>query len=330
MRKICLIGGTGFVGKKLLLRLLAKGWQVKVLTRQPEDHRDLLVLPTVEVASIDVHDQAQLTAALAGCDAVANLVGVLNDDNNGADFRKAHVELPEKIVAACKENKIRRLLHMSALNADKNAKSEYLKTKAEGEKLVHSANSYLKVTSFRPSVIFGDNDGLFNRFRSMMNIFSLPSFLNPFSSNIYALMPLACADAKFAPVWVDDVINAMVVSLEDNAHHGKHYTLCGPETWTLKEVVSYTAELMNIQCKIFPLSDSMAQTMGRVFDKVPGKFKLFSTDNYASLQVDSVSDENDFDKLGIQPSSVKLIMPKVFNSQTPKMAYNTLRLRTGR
>lgn len=327
MRKICLIGGTGFVGKKLLLRLLAKGWQVKVLTRQPEDHRDLLVLPTVEVVSIDVHDQAQLTAELAGCDAVANLVGVLNDDDNGADFRRAHVELPEKVVAACKENNIRRLLHMSALNADNSANSEYLKTKAEGEKLVHSANSYLKVTSFRPSVIFGDGDSFFNRFRSMINTFSLWSFFN---AKLPAVMPLACADAKFAPVWVDDVVNAMVVSLEDNVHHGKHYNLCGPETWTLKEVVSYTAELMNIQCKVIPLSDSMAQTMGRVFDKVPGKFKLFSSDNYASLQVDSVSDENDFDKLGIQPSSIKLIMPKVFNSQTPKMAYNTLRLRTGR
>mgnify|MGYP003572058076 CR=1 FL=1 len=317
MRKICLLGGTGFVGKHLIHRLVKTGWQVRVLTRQREQHRDLLVLPSLELVSTDIYDQNQLQEQLAGCEVVINLVGILNEiGNDGAGFRKAHVELPEKVIAACQANNIKRLLHMSALNADaKHGTSHYLRTKGEAEDLVHAAEN-LQVTSFRPSVIFGEDDSFFNRFATLLRVPS-PLFMLP------------SGHAKFAPIWVNDVVEAMLQTIDNPKHYGQRYNLCGPKVYTLQEIVAYTAKLMGVKRYIMPLGDKGSYLAGRFMEWVPRK--PYSRDNYHSSQMESVcGDNNHLPQLGITPYAVETVMPKYFANATFRGLYSTFRSQAGR
>ena len=152
----------------------------------------------------------------SGNDAVIHLVGILNEKGrDGRGFRAVHVELPRKVVQACRETGVRRILHMSALHAAQGP-SHYLRTKGEGEDLVHAAAAEgLRVTSFRPSVIFGPRDSFINRFAGLLRF--APFFF-----------PLACPDARFAPVYVGDVARAFALTLEDPRSFGRRYDLCGP------------------------------------------------------------------------------------------------------
>jgi nucleoside-diphosphate-sugar epimerase len=311
MRKICLLGGSGFVGKQLANRLFKMGWQVRVLTRRRERQADLLVLPTLELLSTN-YEQAQLNEQLAGCDVVVNLVGILNEgSHDGQGFNQVHVELPKKVIAACQENNIKRLLHLSALNADATQKnSHYLRTKGEAEDILHAASD-LNVTSFRPSVIFGDGDSFLNRFAFMLRIPS-PIFMLP------------SAQAKFAPIWINDVISAIVEVIENPQYDGERYNLCGGSVYTLQELVAYLAKLMGLKRHIVPLGDKPSYLAARVMEWVPGK--PYSLDNYYSSQISSVCEQNnDLLKLGITPQTVERIAPQYLTAPTPRELYSTFR-----
>lgn len=322
MRKICLLGGTGFVGKQLIARLAQKKWQILVLTRQREAHRELLVLPTLKMVSINPYDQAQLNTQLAGCDVVVNLIGILNETGfDGKGFQQAHFELLQKVVTACKANHIKRLLHMSALHADaKQGKSYYLRTKGEAEDFVH-VQADIQVTSFRPSVIFGEGDSFFNRFALMSKV-----------SPLVAMVP--CPQARFAPVWINDVVSAMLQSLDDRKHDGQRYNLCGPTVYTHEALWRYTAELLGLKRRFMRLSDKHSQRLAKVMESWIGQLsafalglegKPFSSDNYQSLQKDSICQENHFKAFGIKPRSIEVELPRYLATATPRGAYDQFR-----
>lgn len=295
-RNLCVLGGTGFVGRQLLNQLTPGGHRIKVLTRRPERHRDLRVLPTVELLEADVHDPVVLRETFRGCDAVINLVGILNEAGQG--FAAVHVKLPRKIAQACKEAGVRRVLQMSALHADAaNGSSHYLRTKGAGEDLMHAAAADgLQVTSFRPSVIFGPRDSFINRFAGLLR-------LAPY------LFPLACPDSRFAPVYVGDVARAFIIALENGATIGNRYDLCGPRVYTLREIVELTAREFGLRRKIIGLNDTLSRWQARLFEFVPGK--PFTLDNYRSLQVDSVCHgDNGLLQLGITPTSLEAVLPR--------------------
>ena len=309
LEKICILGGTGFVGEPLATRLANSGYQIKILTRHRERHRQFTVLPTVELVEADIHENKVLETQFSGCDAVINLVGILNGSEQ--DFRGAHAALPRRVVNACAEAGVSRLLHMSALNADaKNGASLYLRTKGEGEaNALKGAKRGIAVTCFQPSVIFGPGDGLFNRFATLLNL-SL-------------VLPLACPNARFAPVYVMDVVQAFCTALTDESTFGSTLELCGPHTYTLKELVEYTAKLMGRRRWVWELPDNLARLQARTFDRL--HIPLFSMDNYQSLQVDSVCRCNGLASLGIEPRSVESVMPKHFNSPSQRAQYYSFR-----
>jgi len=314
---ICLLGGTGFVGKHLVHRLTQQGHSVRVLTRRRERHRELIVNPAVTLIEADIHDTEQLRRQFQGVDVAINLVGILNESGNqGAGFRRAHVELPEKIVAAALASGVTRLLHMSALNADaREQDSLYLKTKGEGEDLVHAASAKgLVVTSFRPSVIFGAGDSFFNRFASLLKL-SRP------------VMPLACPDSRFAPVWVTDVTEAMCRSL-DEATGGERLNLCGPEVYTLKELVSYTRDQLGLHCAIAGLGTGLSRLQARLLGFLPGK--PFSMDNYYSLQKDSICTDNALPTLGITPTPIAAVVPGYLARRNARGHYDGYRRQSRR
>ncbi len=289
--RICVLGGTGFVGQHLAALLADRGYRVRIATRRSERHRALRVLPGVELVQADIHDTAELRHLLTGCEAAVNLAAILNERRKG-DFDAMHVRLPRNLAHACEEAGVGRLLHMSALNAGA-GESRYLKSKGEGEDLVHTF-SKLAVTSFRPSVIFGPDDHFFNRFAKLLKISPL-------------MFPLACPNARFAPVFVGDVVQAMLYALEHPVTIGQRYDLCGPRAYTLLRLVRYTAELLGIHRGIIALGDGASRLQARFMGLLPGK--PFTMDNYLSMRTDAVCRDGFPPSFGITPSPVESIVP---------------------
>ena len=275
IQKICILGGSGFVGTHLISKLSKQNKSIRVLTRRKSNCNHLLVLDNVEVVEADIHQQTELEQHFAGMDTVINLVGILNERGHKGDgFRHAHVDLPRKILTASQSNKIQRLLHMSALNADANTgSSHYLRTKSEGENHSHAFAGTIKVTSFRPSIIFGHDDSFFNRFAKLLKI-------SPF------VFPLACPNARFAPIYVEDLVQFMIDCLENRQTFGKRYDLCGPKEYMLEELVSYTAKTAGLDRIIIRLPNFIARLQASLLEWFPGK--PFSVDNFNSLKTDSI------------------------------------------
>ena len=300
--RILILGGTGFVGRALCARLVAAGHEVLVPTTHQHRHRDLTVLPTLVLAEGDVHEPEFLRRCCEKKDTVINLVGILNEKGrSGQGFARAHVELPEKLVAACRAAGVKRLLHMSAIHAALNAPSHYLRTKAMGEDTVHrAAADGLHVTSFRPSVIFGPRDSFVNRFAGLLK----------FAPGVF---PLACPDSKFQPVYVEDVASAFVHALRDTGTYSQRYDLCGPKVYTLREIVSYIAQLMGKRVHIVGLNQTLSHMQAAIMEFAPGK--PFSLDNFRSLQVDSVCSGRAFPEVfGITPTPMEQVMPAYTSS----------------
>ncbi len=308
---IAVLGGSGFVGHHLAARLARDEHNVFVFTRHREQHRDLLVLPTVEVVECDVHDQAQLTRALAHHEVVINLVGILNErQHDGSGFHHAHVELPHKVIAACHANGIQRLLHMSALGADaEHGASHYQRSKGEGERLVLAARE-MHVTTFRPSVIFGPGDSFLGRFAHLLR-------LTPW------VFPLACPTARFATVYVGDVVECYARAIDDSHTWGQSYELCGPRSYTFLELVRYVAQVSGQPHLIVPLPDRLSRLQAEIFEWLPGK--PFSRDNYLSTRRDNVCRQPFPSLFGITPTPLEAIAPYYLGSAGEHRRYDTLR-----
>ena len=306
---IAILGGSGFVGTHLCARLAHDSHNLRVITRNFERHRDLLVLPNLDIVEINPNDEAGLTRALYGCDVVINLVGILNERaHDGSGFRRAHVEFPRKVIAACRTNGIERLLHMSALGADINGPSHYQRTKGEGERLVLASG--LHVTTFRPSVIFGPGDSFLSRFARLLRFSPL-------------VFPLAVPDARFATVYVLDVAEAYARAIDNSATHGQSYELCGPHEYTLLQLVRYVTQVTENPHLIIPLPRWVSRAQAEIFEYLPGK--PFSRDNYLSTLVPNVCAGPFPEVFGIKPKALEEIAPGYLGKGGMKHRYEELR-----
>ena len=294
--RIGILGGTGFIGRSLCLRLAGAGHELRVFSRRRERHRELLVLPTAQVVEADVHNPAVLKREFQGLDAVINLVGILNEQGrDGSGFERAHAELPAKVVQACRQAGVARLLHMSALHAAPDAPSFYLRSKARGEQTVHEAEGPdLRVTSFRPSVIFGPGDSFTNRFAQLLQ-------------KVPLVFPLACARSRMQPLYVEDLVSAFVAALDRHACFGQRYDLCGPQAYTLEEIVTYLAKVLGLKRRIVPLGNGLSRLQAALLQFAPGK--PFTPDNYRSLQVASTCDRPFPAVFGVTPARFQDVVP---------------------
>ncbi len=288
-QNICLIGGSGFLGTELAGQLINRGHSVRVLSRDLRKMKSLRVVPSIEVLQVDPYEANSLADAIAGQDVVINLVGILNTSvGKGGSFEEAHVNLASNIRDACGTAGVKRVIQISSLKADaENGPSEYLRSKGQAVDILKDGD--LDLTIFCPSVIFGNGDGLFTRFANLLQ--AMPA------------MPLACPDSRFAPVFVGDVASRIVAAIDDPETIGQSFNLCGPDIMTLREIVEYTAEVLDISRPIIGLPASIAKAQAFVMELVPGK--PFSRDNYESLQVDSICEACD----GTEPTGIKKIVP---------------------
>jgi NADH dehydrogenase len=297
---VLVVGGSGFVGRHLVAALVRRGARVMVPTRRRERAKHLLPLPTVDVVETDVGRPGELERLAAGKDAVVNLAGVLHSrrgrrdergpNDYGPDFAHAHVELAQAVVRACRAAGAKRLLHMSALGADAQGPSEYLRSKGIGERAALAAED-LAVTVFQPSVIFGPEDSFLNLFAQLARF--LP------------VLALACPEARFQPVYVGDVAQAFVAALDAREAHGRRYTLCGPRQYTLRELVQTVCRITGRRRLVIGLGDRLSYLQARLMELLP--VKLMTRDNYYSMQVPSVCD-GAF-PFGIEPVALEAVAP---------------------
>lgn len=316
IKRVCVIGGSGFVGRHIVHLLAARGCFVRVPSRNRERAKELIVLPTVDVVAANVHDAAELDRLLAGMDAVINLAGILHEDTRGRDFGAVHGELPRKIAQACSNQGVRRLLHMSALNAGIEAPSAYLRSKGEGEARVREAAAQdgLFATIFRPSVIFGREDAFLNLFAALEK--HLP------------LLFLACPNARFQPIFVEDVARAFVESLSRVETFGQSYDLCGPKTYALKQLVEYVGRATGHARPVIGLSDGLSYLQAWAMEWLP--LKLMTRDNYHSMKVDSVCHCDFPEVFGFGPAALEAVAPLYLAEHTPRARYRWFRYKARR
>ena len=316
MRNLLLIGGTGFLGSHLAYRLGSQGISLTLPTRRRERARHLLPLPTATVIEADVSDPATLARLMTGQDAVINLVGILAGGTGkpyGRGFSSAHVELPRKIIAAMQAAGVKRLLHVSALRAAADAPSGYLRSKAAGEEVVLGANG-IDATIFRPSVIFGEGDGFLNLFARLLRI--------------APLMPLACPDARFQPVWVEDVAASMAMSLSKPESIGQTYDLGGPRQYTLRQLVEYVGSVTGHRRPVLGLPDALAYLQAWAMEFVPGA--PMSRDSYHSMQIPSLCEADSSMPFGIAPTALEAVAVSTLTDVRARARYDEFRAKARR
>lgn len=303
---VLVLGGSGFVGRHLLNSLAARAIKVTVPSRRREGAKHLFPLPTVDVVEDDIFERGALERLARDQQAVINLVGILH-----GDFDRVHAELPKAVVAACRAQGVKRLVHMSALGAAASAPSHYLRSKAMGEQAALSASD-LDVTVVRPSVIFGPEDSFLNLFAKLARFF--------------AVLPLGSPQARFQPVYVGDVAGVMCHALEDLDTYGKAYDLCGPREYTLREIVELVCRITGRRRLVIGLPDRLAYLQAWVMEKLPGK--LITRDNLRSMQVPNVC-RGPF-PFGMLPQALDAVAPLYLAPAGPRGRYPQLRWRARR
>ena len=315
---VVVFGGTGFIGSHLVAKLSAAGVRVIVPTRRYERAKHLISLPRVELVEANIHDDQALGGLLHGRDAAINLVGLLHSRRGqpyGPDFKRVHVELPRRIVAACAAQHVPRYLHMSALGAATDGPSMYQRSKADGE-IAARAEPTVAATIFRPSVVFGEGDNFLNTFARMQK------FL-PF-------VPLAGADTDFQPIYVGDVASAFCNALADPRTRHQVYELGGPQIYALADLVRLAGRYAGHPRPVFGIPDAVARIQARLFELMPGE-PILSRDNLDSMQVDNVVDPaiqaTTAAALGITLTPLEVVAPRYLS---PSDRLDEFRARAGR
>lgn len=312
MKKIIVLGGTGFVGSRVCEKLIREGWQVTVPTRRRVNATNIMHLPRLTVLELDLHDEVALTRAVAGHDALVNLVAILHGDQ--AAFEHVHVALPKKIARACQAGGVAQVVHISALGADslqpEKSPSMYLRSKGEGEAVLlqaaagggagAAAHKGFDLSILRPSVIFGEGDKFLNLFAKLQKVFPM--------------MPLAGAATRFQPVWVQDVASAVVACLKgaNGQATPRIIEVAGPDVYTLKEIVQLAAQISGVAGglgrPVIALPAWAGRLQATLIGLAPGA-PLMSVDNLDSMKIDNVASGKlpGLASLGITASALKPI-----------------------
>ena len=318
LNKVLLIGGSGFLGASIAEQLVREGIVVTVPTRRAHRAKHLLMMPTVDIVEADVHDADRLAELICGQDAVINLVGILH-----GDFEREHVALPKLIAETCVATGTLRLIQMSALNASIAGPSAYLQSRYRGESAVLEVvkrHPTLNVTMFRPSVVFGEADRFLNMFATLIR-------LSPF-------VPLGSPDARFQPVWVEDVARAVVQCLAMRETFTRTYALVGPKIYTLRELLEFVMTVKGAHRPIVGLNAGLSMLQAALFERLPGR--LITRDNVRSMSVASTSNEPFPPIFGVA-HSMEVIVPGYLQTDATdattaagRARYNQFRHRAGR
>lgn len=309
---ITIFGGSGFIGRYIVPRLAERGWTVRVAVRNPD--QAAFLKPAGNVGQVvpvacNLRDEASVRAAVQGADAAVNLVGILFESGRQT-FADVQYEGAKRAAEAAAAAGITRYLHVSAIGADPASESAYARSKAAAEEAVRAAIPSASI--LRPSIVFGAEDGFFNRFAAM-------ACMSP-------MLPLVGGGhTRFQPVYVCDVADAAVTCLTDPACAGKTYELGGPKVYSFKELLKLMLHTIRRRRLLVPLPFAIADIQGRVLEHLPeppltsDQVKLLRKDNVVSEGALTLAD------LGIEPHSVEIVIPTYLDRYRPGGRFNSQR-----
>ncbi|MFB6160449.1 MAG: complex I NDUFA9 subunit family protein [Haloferacaceae archaeon] len=287
--RVLVTGGTGFVGTHLCRELRERGHAVTALSRTPETD-DLPEDVATVVGDVTAYDSVE--SAFEGQDAVVNLVALspLFKPKGGDEMHdRVHRQGTENCVRAAEEHGVDRFVQLSALGADPDGPTAYVRAKGRAEAVVRESG--LDWTVFRPSVVFGDG-GEFVPFTKKL----APPYVTPLPGG---------GETRFQPVWVGDFVSMVADALADDDHVGKVYEIGGPETLTLADVARLVHGAEGRSVSVIPVPMSLAGVGLSVLDAIPGA--PMGRDQYRSLKFDNTTDDNDVDAFGLTPSDLRTL-----------------------
>lgn len=323
-RLITVFGGSGFVGRHLVNKLADEGWRVRVAVRDPEAAKFLKPLGDlgqITPVAASLLDAESVKRACAGADAVVNLVGILHESGK-ATFQAMHADGAALVAEAAKAAGVQTLVHMSALGADANSPSRYARSKAEGEQRVRTA--FPSATIVRPSVIFGPEDGFYNRFAAMARLLPVLVYfckdapgLTREHGCIPALDLYGAGGPKLQPVYVENVASAIVKALKDPAMAGQTYELGGPRAYSLREIMEQVSSETRRNRLVLPAPMWLAKIQAAFLQFLPNP--PLTPDQVALLQSDNVltGAYPGLVELGITPESVEAVIPTYLDRFRP-------------
>ena len=315
---IGLLGGTGFIGSVLSNTLVKRGHTIRISTRKTNHGRHLWVLPNTTVNEVDLNKQEEIDSFYRGCDILINLIGILNEKkDDGRGFTYAHTELTNRAIQTSKTNKIGHFIQISSIGADSNSKSNYQKTKGDAENLISSKlNMNQRASIIRPSVVFGPNDKFINKFASLIKIFK-------------GRIPLACPNSLLQPIFVDDLVSAIIAVIEEPKYREPVYEVGGPDVLQLVDIIRYICNILEIKDRIIPLNSFFSSVQAEFLEHIPGK--PFSRDNLRSLKNNSVCNKlPGLRDLGVKPTAMNEVVPKYLSNKTYKDRFAHYRNSSGR
>lgn len=313
---ITVFGGSGFIGRHLVRHLAAQGWRVRVAVRDIAKAHFLKPcgdLGQIALVPTSIADPASVARAVDGADAVVNLVGVLFESRKRT-FSALHEEGAETVARAAMAAGVRRLVHVSALGASANSPSAYAQSKAAGERAVASA--FPSATIIRPSVVFGAEDGFFNRFGSIAQ--KLPVL--PFFTDTIPHLP-GGGGAKFQPVYVGDVVAAISTAVNDPHHLGKTYELVGPRVYDMRGIMEIVNRetlrgryIIGLPYLAAEIPARLLGAVRKLIEKIPGiptGSPLLTADQVIQLRQGSVASGvlPGLEAFGITPTTVEVVVP---------------------
>ncbi|WP_417494137.1 complex I NDUFA9 subunit family protein [Maricaulis sp.] len=298
---ITVFGGSGFVGRHVVRALSKAGYRVRVATRRPHLAQDLRVtgvVGQVQLVQANVRVPSSVERAVEGASGVVNLVGVLSESGRQT-FSRLHAQGAKTISEAAASAGITAMVHISAIGADVASASRYARSKAEGEAFVKAALP--SATILRPSIIFGNGDGFFNRFASMAQF--LP-----------ALPLFGGGKSRFQPVYAGDVAQAVLTALTSEAARGETYELGGPGVYTFEELMRFTLDAIDRRRFLVPLPFMLANSIAFLSEMaaiLPFVQPALTRDQLIQLRQDNVVSDGakTLADLGIDGETIEAIVP---------------------
>ena len=305
---VTVFGGSGFLGRHVVRALLKRGWRVRAAVRRPDlaGHlQPLGMVGWVQPVQANLRHRWSVDRAVHGADAEVNLVAILSESGRQR-FEAVNVFGARAVAEACRAAGIDRLIHVSAIGADKDSPSDYARTKAEGEAAV--LETVPGAVIVRPSIMFGPEDHFFNRFAGLARV--MP-----------ALPLIGGGRTRFQPVFVGDVARAIADSVEGGTRPGTTYELGGPEIRTFRECLELMLREIDRKRLLVPLPFPVASLAAHILQLLPKP--LLTVDQVRLLRVDNVVSEaavregRGFEALGIDPTSLAAMLPSYLGRFRP-------------
>ena len=304
---LTIFGGSGFIASEIVYKLSKSFKEIRLLTRNTQACNHLKVIKNIQIHLYEPSNVSSYSMHVNESDIVINTVGILNESRKQS-FEDIHFDFVRKIINKSKESSVKKFIQLSALNADESGLSKYLQSKGKADKYISSMSSTsFKTVIFRPSIVFGEKDSFFNRFKNLLKL--LPVF------------PLACPNSMFSPIYVKDLTGFIKEASLTDKYDNTIQNVTGPKDYKFIELINFILSTMKIKRLIIPLNYSLSKLQAFAFTYLPGN--IFTLDNFKSLQVDNISTG------GLKgTSSIEEFVPPYLDKKTTKL--DTYRKDSGR